>query len=1543
VRRIAFVLFVSVVLLSTAVWAGDDAVPTNRTEISGLNKVEARGSLGSKADVPRLISYQGTLTDPAGVVLDTTVMLMFNIYIDSTGMLPVWTEHHPAVTVENGVFNVLLGRVMTIPVDVFSDPERWLGVQVGGDAELEPRQRIAAVPYAFWAAEADTAEYARSAPAAGIDSVMYADSSGYAPMPDSVVHAVYADTSDHAVSAKTDGDWTVSGSDMYSAVSGNLGIGLSSPAAKLDVKGAVNADSVYMIWGNRVLYAGYGNTLVGAHAGDSTIEASSANWNTFVGEYAGAYHGSGHKNTFVGHSAGQNTDGSDNTFLGYSAGFSNTSGAGNVFLGNQAGRNELGSNKLYIANDNDSGSVLIYGEFDNGRIGLGTLSPQARLDVAGTVSTDSVYQIGGSTVLSVEGDRSLSVGIDAGTATPRAWNTFVGDSAGVSNQGDNNTFLGAHAGQSNTTGSDNTFLGKVAGKFNTEGALNTFVGSQSGTYSTGDLNVFVGMNTGMFTTGDGNTFVGGSVGNNNTTGQTNTFIGNAVGAYNTTGWSNTYIGVGAGSANTTGHKNVFLGAHAGCYETGSEKLYIANDADTASVLIYGEFDTGKIGMGSLAPEERLHVAGDVKVDSTLQTMGFKMPTGASNGYVLTSDGSGAGAWQTPAAVSDGDWTISGSDMYSAVSGNVGIGTSSPGQKLHIVGANPRILVEASSASPEIDLMSTGDPASEVWAIYKHVGTDDLHFYQVGEKLTIKNGTGDVGIGKISPVAKLDVAGMVSTDSVYQIGGSTVLSVKGSNNVFVGVDAGKNNAIGDNTFVGAHAGSTNTTGRHNAFFGADAGRANTEGSYNTFMGEDAGFSNTTGIENTFLGADAGMSGTLASYNTFLGSSVGHSITTGGSNVFVGYESGGEHTTGNGNTFLGTYAGGNNITGIGNVLLGYMAGYSESGSEKLYIANNLDTASVLIYGEFDNGRVGLGTLTPAERLDVAGTVQMTGFKMPTGASNGHVLTSDGSGAGTWQAATGGADGDWTIAGSNMYSAVSGNVGIGSSTPDVKLTVEGPTDAMVLAKINQVGGRQYVGLRLDRNDAETWFVGMGNLNDRLVFRRSASSDDMAIDTTGNVGIGTLAPAEKLDVVGTAKMAGFKMPTGASSGYVLTSDGSGMGTWQAAGADGDWTISGSDVYSAVSGNVGIGTSTPDAKLTIESPTDWNTLVKVNQVGSRKYAGLRLDRNDAETWFVGMRHLNDRLVFRRSASSNDMVIDTTGNVGIGTGSSAPEAQLHVDASQQYAGLFESDSSSSDTKVLRAEYTGTGSYDAVAVYGEAAATDYFGYGGFFVGGYMGVYGKVSPTGTDSYWGVRGDAIGGSGTNYGVDGYAYGSGTNYGVFGDVGGGSTNYAGYFNGLLHATTATASVKAFKIDHPLDPENRYLYHSSVESPDMMNVYNGNAVLDARGEAWVSLPEYFQALNRDFRYQLTCIGGFAPVYVAEEISGNRFQIAGGDPGMKISWQVTGIRHDPVAQAGRIEAETMKPASERGKYLNPEAYGQPESMGVGYVDREKIKMTEEID
>ncbi len=128
------------------------------------------------------------------------------------------------------------------------------------------------------------------------------------------------------------------------------------------------------------------------------------------------------------------------------------------------------------------------------------------------------------------------------------------------------------------------------------------------------------------------------------------------------------------------------------------------------------------------------------------------------------------------------------------------------------------------------------------------------------------------------------------------------------------------------------------------------------------------------------------------------------------------------------------------------------------------------------------------------------------------------------------------------------------------------------------------------------------------------------------------------------------------------------------------------------------------------------------------------------------------------------------------------------------------------------------------------------------------------------------------------------------------------------------------FKIDHPLDPKNKYLYHSFIESPDMMNVYNGNITTDKYGEAWVQLPEYFEALNRDFRYQLTVVGVFAQAIVGEKIFDNRFLIKTNQPSVEVSWQVTGIRQDAYAKKNRVQVEVNKPESEIGTYLYPDAW-----------------------
>src|SRR5215510_12302827 len=209
---------------------------------------------------------------------------------------------------------------------------------------------------------------------------------------------------------------------------------------------------------------------------------------------------------------------------------------------------------------------------------------------------------------------------------------------------------------------------------------------------------------------------------------------------------------------------------------------------------------------------------------------------------------------------------------------------------------------------------------------------------------------------------------------------------------------------------------------------------------------------------------------------------------------------------------------------------------------------------------------------------------------------------------------------------------------------------------------------------------------------------------------------------------------------------------------------------------------------------------------------------------------------------------------------------------------------------------------------------------------IGVHGTADSTTGDTI-GVRGESV--SPTGIGVYGIASeATGANIGVKGESAS-PNGYAGKFVGNVDiAGTLTKTMGTFKIDHPLDPENKYLYHSFVESPDMMNIYNGIVTLGKDGSAVVTLPDWFEALNREFRYQLTCIGGFAPVYVAKKVDGNRFKIAGGKPGMEVSWQLTGVRKDAYAEAHRIQVEEMKPVAERGSYLHPEAFGKSAEKGA---------------
>jgi hypothetical protein len=182
-----------------------------------------------------------------------------------------------------------------------------------------------------------------------------------------------------------------------------------------------------------------------------------------------------------------------------------------------------------------------------------------------------------------------------------------------------------------------------------------------------------------------------------------------------------------------------------------------------------------------------------------------------------------------------------------------------------------------------------------------------------------------------------------------------------------------------------------------------------------------------------------------------------------------------------------------------------------------------------------------------------------------------------------------------------------------------------------------------------------------------------------------------------------------------------------------------------------------------------------------------------------------------------------------------------------------------------------------------------------------------------------------------------SGTAAGVYGGSAG-TSSYAGYFAGHVHVTgTLSKGGGSFRIDHPLDPANRILQHSFVESPEMLNIYDGVVTADGKGEATVTLPAWFTALNRDFRYSLTPIGEFAPLYVKSKVADGKFTIAGAKSGQEVSWQLTGIRQDAWANANRIEVELDKVADQRGQYLHPVEHGQARSRGVDYPMQQRLE------
>ncbi|MEW6127832.1 MAG: hypothetical protein AB1757_12410 [Acidobacteriota bacterium] len=385
---------------------------------------------------------------------------------------------------------------------------------------------------------------------------------------------------------------------------------------------------------------------------------------------------------------------------------------------------------------------------------------------------------------------------------------------------------------------------------------------------------------------------------------------------------------------------------------------------------------------------------------------------------------------------------------------------------------------------------------------------------------------------------------------------------------------------------------------------------------------------------------------------------------------------------------------------------------------------------------------------------------------------------------------------------------------------------------------------------------------------------------DKSGKIGIGTTTPTSPLTVQGMIEttLGGYKFPDGTVQKTALSA---GQVVSSLNGLKGDVTlVAGTNIKITPNGNT----------LTIDAPNALGTVARdltltgdgtaANPLGIRLPLSLTAPSN------------NGAVIAVRAITGNNAAISVHGANNVGVGGNGIES--------------------------------SGGSSMASAGGKGFLVK----GGAGIDGGVGIFVKGGD-GLKQFGGDGLNAEGGIGRGEGNEG-------GIGVFavGGLGleGATDGLAGKFAGNVQVTgNLSKAGGSFKIDHPLDPENKYLYHSFVESPDMMNIYNGTITTDANGEATVTLPNWFEALNQDFRYQLTVIGTFAQAIVGEEIKDNRFVVKTNAPNVKVSWQVTGIRHDAYANKHRIPVEEQKPDNERGLLLHPDAFNQSAEKGVMFT------------
>jgi hypothetical protein len=517
---------------------------------------------------------------------------------------------------------------------------------------------------------------------------------------------------------------------------------------------------------------------------------------------------------------------------------------------------------------------------------------------------------------------------------------------------------------------------------------------------------------------------------------------------------------------------------------------------------YGGYFNGRgyfssnVGIGVLQPTQKLDVAGTVK------STGLQLTTSPTAGYVLTSDATGIGSWQ-PAGAGSCLWHLNGSNIYYNT-GNVAIGATDPSYY-------PLRVVNNSSST----------------AISGECPGEGTYGY-LGDEYAGVRGSGYIGVkGETSAASGTAVAGGAwATGAVSNIGGQ----FSAAGNTGTGVYGIATATTGDS--FGVRAESNSTTGAA-VYAEAKATSGTVNGVYaNTASTQGSG---VFGQNTSPTGDNEGVNGVSWSPD---GKGV---IGWNGSN------------TGNAYGVLGRTA---SATGIG------VFGEATQASGTNYGVYG-KTSSANGYAGYFNGRsyfsgnVGLGVANPAQKLDVAGIIQSTGFKLTSSPTAGYVLTCDAAGSGTWQPAAG--ETLWQQNGSDIYYG-DGKVGIGVMSPSATLDVLGgnwdpndPNTAGDLRIGNDLYGLKFCVATSGGGAGDCRVRSFGSTSKLML--SDASGDTLTVDGS-NVGVGTTVPTTKLDVIGTVKMNGFKLTAGPTDGYVLTCDASGNGTWQAPTGGGGFAL---------------------------------------------------------------------------------------------------------------------------------------------------------------------------------------------------------------------------------------------------------------------------------------------------------------------------------------------------------------------------------------------------